>query len=144
MYSWASNGAMSVAFFAGADEADGDLQLVGDGEDDPPFDVLSSLASTIPVTSTASAKAFACISPFWPVISVDHEDDLVRRVLVPGLGDLADLAQLLHQVELCVQAAGGVDDHDIRMTRPRRLQRVVDDGTGVGCGRPAITSTPTR
>ena len=39
-----------------------------------------------------------------------------------------DLSQLIHEVPLCVEAAGGVDDHDVgaratRLRRPRRRRR---------------------
>ena len=57
---------------------------------------------------------------------VDDEQRLVRRALEPALDHAPHLGELLHQVRLRVQAAGGVDDHDVpapRASAPRSRRR---------------------
>src|SRR5215212_1372312 len=56
---------------------------------------------------------------------VDDEEGLVRRAL-ELLGDHAsNFCQLLHQVRLGVQTAGGIDDYDVATAAGRSLDRVV-------------------
>ena len=52
-----------------------------------------------------------------------HLGDVPRR----PIGDAADLSQLLHQVRLRVQPAGGVGEHEVRAAALRRGDRVEDD-----------------
>ena len=101
----------------------------------PPLAVESSLVSTIPVSPTASWKAFAWARPFWPVVASSTNS-------VSGCGagqalvdDPADLRELVHQVRLRVQAAGGVGDDDVGAAGDGRVERVVDDGARVRAGR---------
>ena len=51
----------------------------------------------------------------------------MRRTGQLALDHAPHLRELLHQVHLRVQAAGGVDDHDVAPARLRRLDRVVRD-----------------
>ena len=91
----------------------------------PPLAVESSLVRTMPVRPADSWKACAWARPFWPVVASSTKSDLRLRVRQP-LGDRApDLGQLVHQVALGVQPAGGVDDDDVacRARRPRRARR---------------------
>ena len=97
----------------------------------PPFAVPSSFVSTMPVTSTASRKSIAWRSPFWPGGGVDGQQGLVRRAGHAARDHLADLAQLVHQVLLGVQAAGGVDDHHVVPPRLGRLDGVVGHGARI-------------
>ena len=92
----------------------------------PPFAEPSSFVSATPVTPTASLKRRACCSAVLAGRRVDDEQRLVRRALEPARDHAAHLRQLVHQVRLRVQAAGGVDDHDVRRA-PARLDRVVGD-----------------
>ena len=65
---------------------------------------------------------------------VDDQQHLMRRFGDVSLHDAADLLELLHQVVLGVQPAGGVDDQDVGVAVMRRLHAVEDDGAGVGVG----------
>ena len=83
----------------------------------PPLAVLSSLASTTPVTPTASREMARLGEGVLAGGRVEHQQRLVRRLVHLLLGDAGELFQLLHQVVLGVQAAGGVDDQHIGVAR---------------------------
>ena len=88
----------------------------------PPLAEPSSLVSTTPVTSTASVNCRGLGQAVLAGGGVDHEQHLGH---VPGarLGDPAHLAQLLHQVDLGVQAPGGVGQHEVGAARRRPARR---------------------
>ena len=92
----------------------------------PPLAVPSSLVSTMPVTSTASANCFACTRPFCPVDASITSSTSLQRTL-GAVDDPAQLLQLLHEVRLRVQPARGVDEHEIgaaaRLRPPSRRTR---------------------
>ena len=98
----------------------------------PPLAVPSSLVRMIPVTPTASPKSLRLADAVLAGGGVDGHQRLVRRV---GhlLGDhAADLGQLLHQVRLRVQAAGGVDDDHVGAALAAAGDRVEGDRAGIG------------
>ena len=68
--------------------------------------------STIPVTPTASVNWRAWASAVLAGRRVEHEQHL-GELAGRALGDSAHLAQLLHQVHLRVQPAGGVGEHEV-------------------------------
>jgi hypothetical protein len=72
---------------------------------------------------------------------VDDEERLVRRALELGLDDTVDLRELLHQVRLRVQAAGGVDNHHVAAVARGAPDRVVSDRGRV---RPTLTADELR
>ena len=92
----------------------------------PPFAVPSSLVSTRPVTPTASWNCTACASAFWPWLASSTSSTSCGAVGSSRVEHALDLLQLLHQVALRVQAAGGVGDQHVDAARLRRLQRVED------------------
>ena len=65
---------------------------------------------------------------------VDDEQHLLRRLGDQPLDDPADLAELGHEVDLGVQAPGGVDEHDVDAPRLGCLDRVEHHGAGIGSG----------
>ena len=77
----------------------------------PPLAVPSSLVSTMPVTSTTSANTRAWTRPFWPVVASSTSSTSSTGPLL--LDDPLDLAELVHQADLVLQPAGGVDEHDV-------------------------------
>ena len=77
----------------------------------PPLAEPSSLVSTMPVTSTISLKTRAWMRPFWPVVASRTSSTSVTVGLL--LDDALDLAELVHQPGLVLQAAGGVDEHGV-------------------------------
>ena len=82
-------------------------------------------------------NASACASPFCPVVaSSTSSTSLIGRLL---LDDAADLAELVHEPALGVQAAGGVDDHDLDALALGPLDGLEGDGCRILalalCGR---------
>ena len=87
------------------------------------------------MSPTASWNAFAWWRPFWPVVAS-------RTNSVSGCGarqalvdDPADLRQLVHQVRLRVEAAGGVGDHEVGAAGDGGVEGVEDDRAGSASGR---------
>ena len=83
------------------------------------------------MTPTASVNWRAWARPFWPVVASSTRrtsSDLAAL----ALQDPAELAQLLHQVGLGVEAAGGVDQEHVGAPGPGRGQAVEGDRGRVG------------
>ena len=97
--------------------------------------VESSLVRTIPVSPTASWNASRLGEAVLAGRRVEDEQRLGLRAGQALVDDPADLRQLVHEVRLRVEAAGGVGDDEVRAARDGRVERVVDDGAGVGAGR---------
>ena len=94
----------------------------------PPFAEPSSFVSATPVTPTVSRKSRACCRPFWPVVASTTSSVSCGAPASSLLDHAAHLRELLHQVRLRVQAAGGVDDRRRRARgrappRSRRRRR---------------------
>ena len=93
----------------------------------PPFAVPSSLVSTTPVTSTASANCRAWARPFCPVVASTTSSTSLQRAR-RAVDDAAELLQLLHEVRpwcaagrRCRPARGrrrGCAPRSSRRTRP--------------------------
>ena len=76
--------------------------------------------------SSRSRNACATLTASWPVMASSDEEDLV------GVGGLADRSELVHQVLVDVEAAGGVDASPRRRRRLRAsLQRRLDNAAGL-------------
>ena len=102
----------------------------------PPLAEPSSLVSTTPVTSVASPNSRAWVEAVLAGGGVDHEQrlgDLAGALL----GDAAHLAQLVHQVRLGVQPAGGVGHARDRCSRRGPLDAVEDHRARVAALGPA-------
>ena len=66
---------------------------------------------------------------------IEHEERLGLGAGQALVDDPADLRQLVHQVRLRVEPAGGVGDDEVGAAGDGRVERVVDDGAGIGAGR---------
>jgi hypothetical protein len=80
---------------------------------------------------------------------VEHQEHLVRGVGVDALHDPDDLAELVHEVRLGVQAAGGVGDQHVDVPGARCFHRVVEHGRRIRAGglrddRHAVALGPDR
>ena len=73
----------------------------------PPRASPSSLVRTTPSNATRSWKASATATASWPVMASRTSSTLC------GFALLADVGELLHELLVDVEAAGGVDDHDV-------------------------------
>ena len=80
------------------------------------------------MTPTASPKSRACWRPFWPVVASTTRSVSCGAPSSRDGDHAAHLGELLHEVRLRVEAAGGVDDDDVAAARRRRVERVVRDG----------------
>ena len=103
----------------------------------PPFAEPSSFVSATPVTPAVSPNRRACCRPFCPVVASTTSSVSCGAPSSLPRDDAPHLRELFHQIRLRVQAAGGVDDHDVAAARLRRLDRVVGDGRGVAAARGA-------
>ena len=88
----------------------------------PPLAEPSSLVSTTPVRSVASVNWRAWLSPFWPVVA-STTSSTSRDVARLAGGDPPHLAQLLHEVRLGVQPAGGVAEDEVEVAGGGPLRR---------------------
>ncbi len=98
----------------------------------PPLAVPSSLVTTSPVTPTIWRNWRTWLTAFWPVVPSITISTSCGAVGVELLQHAGDLAQLVHQAALGVQAAGGVGDQHIGTARARRLQGIEDHAGRVG------------
>jgi hypothetical protein len=66
---------------------------------------------------------------------VEHHQRFVRRAGGLPLDHALELGQLIHEVALGVQSAGGVDDQHVGAARHGGLERIEDHRGGIGAGR---------
>ena len=64
--------------------------------------------------------------------TVQYQQDFVRCIGNHFLHHILDLGQLVHQIDLVMQATGGIDNHHIRPVRLCRTQRVKCHRSRVG------------
>ena len=79
----------------------------------PPRAVPSSLVMTRPVTPAIVAEHFDLGEGILAGGRVEDEQNVVRRFRVQPAEHAADLGELVHQVRLVLEAAGGVDDQRV-------------------------------
>ena len=87
----------------------------------PPRASPSSFVRITPSKSTASLELLGDVDGVLAGHRVEHHQHVVR------LGRVAHAHELVHQVAVDVQAAGGVDDHDVAALRGRGLDAVARD-----------------
>ena len=78
----------------------------------PPFAEPSSFVSATPGHADGVVEEARLLQAVLAGRRVDDEQHLVRRAFAPAGDHAAHLGELVHQVRLRVQAAGGVDQHD--------------------------------
>ena len=106
----------------------------------PPLAEPSSLVSTTPVSSTASVNCGPASRPFWPVVASSTSSTSVTSP-APLSATRRTLRQLLHQVRLGVEPAGGVGEHEVGAGRCRVGDAVEDHRR---TGRRPPRHAPTR
>ena len=95
----------------------------------PPFAVPSSFVSTIPVMLTTSAKTVAWFRPFWPVVA--SRTSRTSSTSASFSMTRLTLLELVHQADLVLQAAGGVDHHYVHFLLDAGLDGFIGDRGGV-------------
>ena len=98
----------------------------------PPFGGAVELGDHEPVTPKPLWNCSAWATRVLSDGAVEHQQHFVRRGGIEAREHALDLLQLIHQMRLGVQPAGGVGDQHVDVARPRRLQRVEDDRRGLG------------
>ena len=119
-----------LQLFADPDVADREAQLAGDGDHDSALGRAVQFVSTMPVTWAASVNRRACCRPFCPVVASMTSSVWCGARNLP-LRRAAHLVQLLHQVGLRVQTAGGIDQQDVRRARFCGRRRVEERCRGI-------------
>ncbi len=127
-------GQQIVHFLANADVADGQVEFAGDRDDDAAFRRAIELGEN----DAGNAGAFGELAGLFEAVlaggGVEHEQDFMGRAGDDAGGRAAHLFKLRHQVDLGLQAAGGVDDDVVDFARFGGLEGVEDDGAGIGSG----------
>ena len=123
-----------VDFFAGADEADGQIQLAGDGHDDAAFRGAVELGQDDSGYAGVAPEFAGLIEAVLPGGGVENQENIVRRAGNNFGGGAFLFVQLGHQIGFRVQASGGVHDDHISGMGARGRNRVEDNGGWIGAG----------
>src|SRR6476659_3900066 len=118
-----------VGSLAEADELDRDAELALDRHDDAALGRAVELGQHDAGDVDRLGEDLGLLQAVLPGGGVEDEQHLVDLALL--LDDALDLAELVHEADLVVQAAGGVDDDDVGLDLPGRLDRVARDRRGV-------------
>ena len=110
----------------------------------PPRAVPSSLVITSPVTPAILLKISTCDSAFCPAVASSTSSTACGAVGVELPDHANDLFELVHQLGLVLQPAGGVDQQHVDAFAPWPLQRVEGETRGIGARARAITGEPVR
>src|SRR3954462_7364961 len=124
-----------------ADQLHGQAELVRDRDGDAALRAAVELRQRYAGDPDRLAEEPRLLQAVLSRRRVHYEQRLVRRAVEPALDHAAHLRELLHQVRLRVQPAGGVDDDDVRAVTPRPLDCVVGDRGRV---RPALSADERR
>src|SRR6185436_12774326 len=120
-----------------ADELHGNAELMGDRDGDAALRRSVQLRQRDAGHARGLREEPCLLEPVLPRRRVDDEQRLVRSALEPAGDHASYLGELVHEIPLRVQAAGGVDDDDVSLTRTARLHGVVRDGGGIRAARAA-------
>ena len=121
-----------VDFFAGADEADRQVQFAGDGYDDAAFGGTIEFGEHDAGDSGVAPEFAGLVEAVLPSGGVEYEQHIVRRTGNYFGGGALHFVQLGHEIGFGVQATGGVHDNDIGVTSTRGGERVENHGGGIG------------
>ena len=100
-----------VRAFAQADELDGHAELLLHGDDDAALGGAVELGQDHAGDADRFGEHLGLRHAVLAGGGVEHEQHFVHRQVL--FGDAADLAELVHEVRLVLQAAGGVDDEHV-------------------------------
>src|SRR5436309_350499 len=124
-----------------ADELDRQGELVCDRDRNAALGTAVELRERDTRDADRFAEETRLLEAVLPRRRVDDEERLVRRAGQLPLDHTSHLGELLHQVRLGVQPAGGVDDDDVTPVPGCAFDRVEGHGGGV---RPALGADELR
>src|SRR5438270_76754 len=119
-----------------ADELDGDVELVLDGERDATLGRAVELGEHDAGDVDGVGELPGLHETVLTRRRVDDEQDL-GDATGRSFGDAADLAELLHEVGLGVETSSGVGQHDVDVAGVRPLDGVEHDSSGIATLGPA-------
>ena len=115
-------------FFADAGVDDGEFELGGDGEDDAAFGGAVELGEDDAGDAGGFGEEAGLGEAVLAGCRVHDEEGLVGGAGDESLRGATHLVELLHEVGFGVEAAGGVDDEDLRAARLGGGAGVVEGG----------------
>ncbi len=121
-----------VGGFADADEFDGDVELVADGDDDAAFGGAVEFGEEDTSDVDGFEEFLGLADGVLAGRRVEHQQHFVWGIGDALFDDAADFGELAHQVVLRVQAAGGVDDEHVDVAIDGGVTRIKGNGGGVG------------
>src|SRR6202044_3403466 len=120
-----------LELFADAGVADREAELVGDGDDDAAFGAAVELGEDDTGDVGGLGEEACLLQTVLAGGCVDDEEGLVRSAGQEALGGAAHLVELLHEVGLGVEAAGGVDEKDASVAGLGGGEGVEERGGGI-------------
>jgi len=124
-------GLQVVRLFAEADELDGQAELLLDGDDHAAFAGAVELGHDEAGERDGLVEFARLVQRIHAGAAIEYQQHFVRRAGQLLADDAVELVQLLHEVVLGVQAAGGVDEQVIRMAGLRGGDGIVRHGGGI-------------
>ena len=113
--------------FAHADKLDRQADLLFDGEDRAPFSRAIEFGQDDAGALDRFGKHLGLRDGVLTIRGIEDEEDLVRGAFDLPADDSMDLFQFAHEVSLCVQPAGGIDNDDIEAAGFGLLAGIVGD-----------------
>ena len=124
------NSSRSVHLFADADEADGQIHLLGDGDGDAALGGAVELGEDDAGDAGGLRKQPRLLQAVLAGGCVHHQQHFVRRAGDQARGGAAHLVELVHQSGLGVQAAGCVHVEILNAARLGGGNGVIEHGSG--------------
>ena len=117
------------------DELDRDLELVHDAYDDTTLGGAVQLGDSQGGHIRRPGEFPRLLEGILASCRIEDEEHVVRAVRNDLADDVADLGQLVHQVNPVVQTAGRIDQYDISALRHGTANGVIRHGSGIGAHR---------
>ena len=118
-------------FFADAGEDDRQAELGGDGEHDAALGGAVELSENDAGDASGFGEEAGLLQAVLAGGGIHDEQRLMRCAGDQFFGGATHLVELLHQVGLGVEAAGGIDDEDVGSARLSGGAGVVERGGGI-------------
>ena len=110
--------------FSQANVLDRDTEMIRNTDHDATFGRSVQFGNRQSIHLGCSRKLLGLFKCVLSGRTVQYQQDFVRCIGNHFLHHILDLGQLVHQIDLVMQATGGIDNHHIRPVRLCRTQRV--------------------